>query len=1040
MGAINHNGNTTLIFGGHNNLTFTSGMDLNSATTIENRNFQVNDIQGNVTFGGVLSNSSTAFSNITKSGLGTLVLSGANTFGSTASGVTNVTVSAGILQFSADNNLGTDSATANNVSLGGGFLEYTGAGSLIWNSASTNRTLNLTAASGIQVDSATGILEIDNNTTGAFALTKAGAGTLKLIGTANTDTTLTIGGLPTGGGVVSTTATSGNPFVASNGTVNLLGGNLTITGGGAAQALNLGLTSTLNYGSGSYITINGPTSGTNSLQTQTLTRTNQGTLTIIGTDLTNFGAGTLVEKLLVGGTAPATANGMLTVPTAFIRLAGTGAVANFATYGATNGFTTETNLASPNNITNPGVAVMADIAAGAAPVTATATGVNNALALRTANSITDNSGANLVIANGGLILNVNTANANAGVTISTANLTFGSVATPAEGIIYVADGTSSTPTISSAITATNLTKAGPGTLLLSGTGSVMAPVGTGLRNISINEGTLQFAGQSSLPSSGLVTISPMDTGTFDLNNQSLTIGGLGSGASSAITSTGNVINSGAGAQTLTLAVNNQTSTFSGLISGNISITKGGTGTQIFGGNNLTGTGGNTYTGTTTINAGNIQSAGGIYTESGTLQVNGVNSLGTNTSVTLAGGALLLNNAFAASDMIADFTTLQQGPGSGYNITVAGTNNFGTTNTTSILQTGTSAASLPSGVYEAFNNLTVNAPVLTLQQGQNNANITNGILIAGTTTFAGNTTLNVNNNGNTVENFVLAGTISAPTFTLTKIGSGNVTLTGTGGSGNGTGGAANNVGAWNIYAGTLEVRLSDGSSSPLGTNNVTLNGATLAIRHDGDDLADPENLTTFSGLNLVIGSTASVASGNYLDSANTTLNLGTLNNGNFKTIEINQLQFGGPLGTAFLTEGNLNNTYPLEALNGLTMIKDAYLSLGGSPVTLDGAISGNGTIFKTGTNELDINTVATNTGGTIFNQGNDQTSAALEGNTPHAEAATAQLGSGNITVNPSAGSPLQRHRQPQFEFAGRRSQQRAQLRCHRHRRQHGAQQL
>ena len=69
------------------------------------------------------------------------------------------------------------------------------------------------------------------------------------------------------------------------------------------------------------------------------------------------------------------------------------------------------------------------------------------------------------------------------------------------------------------------------------------------------------------------------------------------------------------AKTLTVGVNNAGSTFSGVISGNILLTKAGTGTQI-----LTGT--NSYTGTTTINGGTLQIGNGGAT--GTLGSGEVN--------------------------------------------------------------------------------------------------------------------------------------------------------------------------------------------------------------------------------------------------------------------------------------------------------------------------------------------------------------------------------------------------------------------------------
>lgn len=77
--------------------------------------------------------------------------------------------------------------------------------------------------------------------------------------------------------------------------------------------------------------------------------------------------------------------------------------------------------------------------------------------------------------------------------------------------------------------------------------------------------------------------------TFDVNSFSETLGALSGEAGSTI-SLGNA--------TLTIGANNSNQTFSGLISGNGSITKVGTGIQTF-------TGNNNYTGTTNISAGTL---------------------------------------------------------------------------------------------------------------------------------------------------------------------------------------------------------------------------------------------------------------------------------------------------------------------------------------------------------------------------------------------------------------------------------------------------
>ena len=135
----------------------------------------------------------------------------------------------------------------------------------------------------------------------------------------------------------------------------------------------------------------------------------------------------------------------------------------------------------------------------------------------------------------------------------------------------------------------------------------MAPLTTGLRTLTVNEGTLQFASGAAVPSSGLVTLALGDIGTLDANGQSLSFGGL--------SGTGTISNSGSAA---TLTVNtglSQSTSFNGLISGNVNLVKSGVGTLILQAPiNLNGAPfSNTFTGSngTVINAGQITTANAV---------------------------------------------------------------------------------------------------------------------------------------------------------------------------------------------------------------------------------------------------------------------------------------------------------------------------------------------------------------------------------------------------------------------------------------------
>ncbi|HYE33202.1 MAG TPA: autotransporter-associated beta strand repeat-containing protein [Methylomirabilota bacterium] len=118
---------------------------------------------GSSTFAGVISGTG----GFTKSGSGTLTLSGVNTFDG------NVSITGGTLAISQEANLGDAGKT---ISLNGGTLQAT-------ESFTTTDTLNLAGAGGVNVDAGeTFALSAANKLTGSGTLTKSGSGTLTLAG------------------------------------------------------------------------------------------------------------------------------------------------------------------------------------------------------------------------------------------------------------------------------------------------------------------------------------------------------------------------------------------------------------------------------------------------------------------------------------------------------------------------------------------------------------------------------------------------------------------------------------------------------------------------------------------------------------------------------------------------------------------------------------------------------------------------------------------------------------------------------------------
>lgn len=163
------------------------------------------------------------------------------------------------------------------------------------------------------------------------------------------------------------------------------------------------------------------------------------------------------------------------------------------------------------------------------------------------------------------------------------------------------NGASDSLTLTSLITSSTtggLTKNGAGSLFLEG---LQAYTGT----TTINEGSIVLQSGGRLGGSVNNNLVVRQDGTLDLNGISVGVG--------AFNGAGLVTNTSGTAATLTIGNNNQSGLYSGLITGNLGVTKVGTGTTM----SLTGL--NTYTGVTTI-------SGGV------LVVNNLTDIGENSSI------------------------------------------------------------------------------------------------------------------------------------------------------------------------------------------------------------------------------------------------------------------------------------------------------------------------------------------------------------------------------------------------------------------------
>ncbi len=980
--AISTNANTTLSFGGHEALSFTRDININSDASLRTRTFAVQNVYQPVTFSGVISASGSAGVSLIKTGPGKLILTGTNTFGTSAT--TGVQINSGILQVNADAALGGGTT----VRLNGGYLAAAGT-------FSTARQLLLQAASGVDV-TAGNTLTLTAATSGAFALTKVGLGTLALNSNANTITTLNIGGVPQlntaagfsspAGGTVSTTATSGTPFVAGSGTVNLTGGTLALVGGATAQALSV---SNLNYGANATISLSrGATSSQLTVATAfaragVFNGVNYGTLTVTPSALANLGS---TEKLLVTTGAPAnttSAGGnILTTPSIFARQQGAAADADFTRYDATNGIMVHNVPTVPTLGTSASTNV-ANVAA------ADVAGAGNVdiQAVRTTADIAPTDGTTLVrIARGGLIINGGT-----GATIS-APLLFGTGtgSSLTEAIVYTRDGQSGVSALTGGVSARDFTKTGPGLLQIGGTANFLNTNGARLPVVSVQDGTLRFADTAAFfqnqlrgtvvgDALGHFSLNVNESGVFDLNGLNVPVGGLNGN--------GTIRSSVAGSATLT--VKNGTgvdTTFNGLISdgsGSVSLVKTQNGV-------LTLAGHGSYSGGTTVEAGRVTNAIGSTTVSGRLEAQTVTALGTG-PITLSGGWLRLNglNVLGSSPTLTEVGNaidyLLWGGGNGYNITISNTAYTNGIALPANMTSNLTALTINAGI----NNLTINAPMLTSTEGI--------IQVLGTTTFTESNTV-VRTAGGRI---FLAGRINAAGNTITKTGANDLVLTNSA-----SGAGQNQVGLWKIYGGLVEARTATGSSNPLGVNpTVEVNaGSTsdargLRLYTDGDGTGLGERIMTYADTNLRFGSMLPVTSDEFVSSGAGRVHVDRafIANNAWKTVQVNSIEAGGALGTPYVyfVHGNNDSVW----VNGTTTFtRDLAIQVdGGQGLTLNGLISGNGTVNRRSNGgTLYINADNTNgySGGTFFTGSGRNYLGSVEGGQVTLSN-TAKLGKGHV---------------------------------------------
>ena len=644
---------TTILTGAN---TYTGTTNINTGATIQIGNAGTS---GNLSASGAVSDNGTLVFNrtdtqtvanvisgtgaVTQAGTGTIKLSGLNTFTGIATLNANTTVQAantnalgtGVLVLKNGTTLSSDSATARTLANS----SFTFDGNTTLGDATNNGALTfsgngtLTGNRALAINSAVTISGVIGDGGGTFGLTKNGSGTL------------TVSGINTYGGA--TVINSGTYQISTNATAGSANSDFTVNSGGTFYLNNSGQTGAVRAKS---VTLNGGTilqtlandvkeNVTNALTSASgssvITQVNASAKFSFLT----FGsfARTAGSTLLIRGEAEAGLKTQVIFTTApsgaqlvnsallgsFINAVSSAADAtDISTYNGTS-VAAVTSTSQGANASFTGGATTNYKFTGAIGQTATANA--NSVNLGTGSSI---NGAQTLNVTSGMILATDDTNIG-GTTAGT--LAFGS----AEGIVYVSGltGAGKTLTIGSVITGSNATNGltftggvnGAGTLVLNGANTY-----TG--DTIINAGTLTLGNSLALQNSTLNYNNQGSTSTLSFGT--LTTATLGSLKGSQSLALNNTIPT---AVALTVGNNNAVNdTYAGVLSGNGSLTKVGTGIQTL-------SGVNTYTGATTITTGTLQVDGSTAADS-TVDVGTAGSLtgsgAVNGNTTLTGSGVI----------------------------------------------------------------------------------------------------------------------------------------------------------------------------------------------------------------------------------------------------------------------------------------------------------------------------------------------------------------------------------------------------------------
>lgn len=721
---------------------------------------------------------------------------------------------------------------------------------------------------------------------GAFTLTNlTGAGTIT--NGAATNATITLAGATSFSGQIDDGTNGTVGLKVTSGSVTLSGGSLGFTGG-----LEVSGGSTIISGGGQTmaggITISGGSlelSGDNSGMTSTI---NVGGELILGADNAAGGAGGSIKTT---GSTITYADGVNSATPIEIASNTTQLNVDGSDSATQSGVISEDSAGRPLTKIGTGTLTLnaANTYTGMTTVSAGTLSLSGGAAIADTGAVTVNSGAKLDLASSETIgslagAGVVTLNANTLTTGAATSTTFMGTISGAGGLTKQGTGTF---TLASTNSYTGTTTVNAGTLSVSGAGSIASTT------IFVdNTASLNVDG-GALSSSAAVTLNDHANLTLSGNE---TIGSLAAGA----TGTNTTVSLGSGT-TLTTGGDNSSTEFQGVISGAGGLTKAGSGAF-----SLAGT--NTYSGTTTVNAGTLDVTGSIN-NSTTVSVNNAavlkahgNSIANSAAVTLNDTS---NLTLAGSETIGG---LAGASGStvtlGANTLTTGGNNASTTfsgqisGTGSLVKQGTGTFTL-SGSNGFTGGTTVSAGTLIVASGGGLGGVTNAsgatfevqsggsagaASNAGTLTNSGVLASLSNTGGSATNNGTVSGaaTVSGGAFANNGTVSGASSLSGgttnnyatmtglvtlTGGllntSGTLEGGLTNNGGAVNA-SGTAKGTIAHNSGSFSLTGNLTGDGqfnnaATLDLA--GYSLSGFTGFANNSGtVNFASGSGISVGAG------------------------------------------------------------------------------------------------------------------------------------------------------------------------------------